>query len=48
MQTHWTSPKVSNAKDGIIIMSDPDYDTFLGDVMSVYYVEETEYPLYLN
>lgn len=48
VQTHWTSPKVSNAKDGIIVMSDQDYDTFLGDVMSVYYVEEIEYPLYLN
>lgn len=41
--SHWASPKVVDAKNGIIEIGKQDYTHFLGHQMLVYYVEYVEH-----
>lgn len=51
-KTHWTSPKVIDAQNGIIEMSKEDHESYkLADIdgkASVEYVKAVDYPLYLG
>ena len=47
-QTHWTSPKIVDAKNGIISISKEDYESYIGTSGKVWYVEYQEQELNLN
>ena len=46
-KSYWSSPKVLDAKNGIIEMNKLDYDKFIGHSCDVYYVEAQEQQLHL-
>jgi len=45
--SHWTSPKIVSAKDGIIKISEEDLHQYIGRKALVYYVEFKEHPVQL-
>ena len=47
MRSHWTSPKIKNAKEGLVEMSKQDLEGYIGNKALVYYVEAKEYPVIL-
>lgn len=48
IESHWTSPKVVNAETGEIEISQPDYESYLGHTVQVYYVEQKEHELKIS
>ena len=46
--THWTSPKIVDAKAGIVEMSKEDFTQFIGSKVELYYVEDEEKRIYLG
>ena len=47
-KTHWTSPKVIDYENGIVEMSEEDYNDYLGKTMKVKYIEAKEHDIYLG
>lgn len=47
-KTHWTSPRVVDAEQGLIEMSKEDFTNFIGSKVMVKYVRYEEPPLWIN
>ena len=47
MHSHWTSPKIKDAKEGLVEMSKQDLEGYIGNKALVYYVEAKEHPVLL-